>query len=187
MDKWVSGIGEGSGSRWLYSVSSQCPKMDGHGGRMATIKELRDRIAEFADILVRRGVATANSINGCTPHEIEEIEADAGETLPTAYREFLAKMGRGAGRFYIGTHVFYPLILGVTEAAHELVAEDKANIVLPKDAIAIMMHQGYQFHFIRAGDGDDPPVYYYMEQSGKLVKQADVLTQFLIDIAHDEW
>jgi len=49
------------------------------------------------------------------------------------------------------------------------------------------MHQGYQFMFIRAAEGEDPPVYYYMEQSGKFVKKADQLSQFLLDVARDEW
>ncbi len=154
---------------------------------MAKHGEVRDRITKVAEILVRQGVATENTITGCSTKEIEEVESDVGRPLPLSYREFLAKLGRGAGSFYVGTHLFYPTLLGITAAAHELVAEDEADIVLPKDAIAFMMHQGYQFMFVRADEGEDPPVYYYMEQSGEFVKKADQLSQFLMDVAHDEW
>jgi hypothetical protein len=154
---------------------------------MAMPGEVRDRIAKAASILVRHGVATESTICGCAAQEIEDVESDAGRTLPLAYREFLAKMGRGAGNFFVGTDLFYPCVLGITEAGHELVTEDRAKLVLPQDAIAFMMHQGYQFMFIRADDGEDPPVYYYMEQSGEFVKKAEKLTQFLIDVAHDSW
>ena len=149
--------------------------------------DVRGRIARVAEILVRQGVATENTLRGCSATEIEEIQADVGRPLPLAYREFLAQMGLGAGDFYVGTDLFYPSLLGVTKAAHELVAEDEADIVLPEDAIVFMMHQGYQFMFVRADEGDDPPVYYYMERSGEFVKKAVQLSQFLIEVAHDEW
>jgi hypothetical protein len=149
--------------------------------------DVRHRIAEVAETLVRRGVVTENTIGGCSLEEIEEVEANVGRTLPLAYREFLSKMGRGAGDFYVGTDLFYPSLLGITEGARELVAEDRPGLVLPDDAIVFMMHQGYQFMFIRADEGEDPPVYYYMEQSGKFVKLAEQLTQFLLDVAHDNW
>jgi hypothetical protein len=96
-------------------------------------------------------------------------------------------MGRGAGEFYVGSNVFYPDVLGVTEAAHRLVTEDEAGLVLPDDAIVFIMHQGYQFVFMRADEGEDPSVHYYMERSGEFVKKADQLSQFLINVAHDEW
>lgn len=148
---------------------------------------IRDWITKVADLLVAQGVATPETIHGCSAKEIEAVELDVGLPLPRTYREFLAKMGRGAGNFFVGTDLFYPDVLGVTDAAHELVAEDKAGLVLPKDAIAFMMHQGYQLMFVTADDGEDPPVYYYMEQSGEFVKKAEKLTQFLTDIAHDKW
>ena len=152
-----------------------------------THQEVREAIAEFADALQSRGVATKHLIRGCTQAEIEEIESDVGRTLPLAYREFLVRMGREAGAFFVGTDMFYPNILGNTDAAHGLVSEDKSGLELPRDAIAFSMHQGYQFLFVRAEEGDDPPVYYYMEQTGQFVKKADRFTQFLKDVVNDEW
>lgn len=149
--------------------------------------EIRERISSVADILVRRGVATENTVRGCTAAEIEQIAADAGHPLPAAYRGFLATLGRGAGRFYVGTDIFYPSVLGLTDAARNLVGEDEAGLRLPEDAIVFIMHQGYQFMFIRATEGDDPPVYYYMEQSGVFERKADKLTDFLCDVASDPW
>ena len=154
---------------------------------MSEQEDIRGRIEKVAEILVRRAVVTENTLQGCSAEEIEEIAASVGRRLPLAYREFLAKMGRGAGVFYVGTDLFYPRLLGITEAARELVAEDEASVVLPEDAIAFMMHQGYQFMFVRAGEGDDPPVYNYREQGGEFVKKADQLSQFLLDAAYDEW
>lgn len=151
------------------------------------VKEIRGRITKVVDILIRREVATHNSVRGCTPGEIAEIEADVGHPLPLAYREFLSRMGKEAGAFYVGTNLFYPGVLGITKAAHRLVAEVQADLILPEDAIAFAMHQGYQFLFTRAGDGDDPPVYYHLEGSGEFEKKADQLTGFLMNVANDPW
>ena len=98
------------------------------------------------------GVATESTLRGCSAQEMDEIQTDVGLTLPLAYREFLCKMGREAGKFYVGSDIFYPRLLGITEAAHSLVAENPSGISLPEDAIAFIMHQGYQFIFIRANE-----------------------------------
>jgi hypothetical protein len=146
----------------------------------------RERIAQVAEVLVRQGEATEATIIGCSAAEIETVEADVGRPLPLAYREFLAKMGRGAGSFFVGTDLFYPILLGLTQAARDLVAEDEVELVLPEDAIAFLMHQGYQFMFIRANKGEDPAVYYYMERSGEFVLKADRFTTFLMYAAREE-
>lgn len=154
---------------------------------MPNHRDLRYQVAQISVILLRRGTATEDTIKGCSADEIEEIESDVGQPLPVAYREFLSKMGREAGAFYVGTDMFYPNLLGITEAARDLVREERSDIVLPDDAVVFSMHQGYQFLFVRSGDGDDPPVYYYMEQSGAFVKKAEELTKFLLDVAQDDW
>ena len=38
-------------------------------------------------------------------------------------------------------------------------AEDVEPFAFPDDALVFWMHQGYQFMFLRAAEGDDPPVY----------------------------
>ena len=55
------------------------------------------------------------------------------------------------------------------------------------DAIVFAMHQGYQFLFITANEGIDPPVYHYLEEGGKFEKKADTLSEFLFNVAQDEW
>jgi len=157
------------------------------GIQMTNDANIKTKIAAVADALIKRGVASKENIQGCDAIQIAEIETDCGCELPVAYREFLARMGRRAGDFYVGTDMFYPVLLGLTKEAHDLVAEDNSDISLPQDAIVFSMHQGYQFLFFRAQDGDDPPVYYYMEQSGTFVKKDDSLSKFLFNAAHDSW
>jgi hypothetical protein len=154
---------------------------------MSSAAEIRKRIADVARVLCDGGVATENTLRGCTPAQIDEVESEAGVSLPIAYREFLARMGRGGGRFYIGTDIWYPALLGLTQAGRQFVAEDESGIRFPADGIVFLMHQGYVFMFIRAGEGDDPPVYLYLEQSGQFEKKADSFSRFMFDVAHDDW
>lgn len=144
-------------------------------------------IEDITAVLINRGVATPATLVGCSPEEITAFEQDVGQSLPETYRSFLEHMGRNAGNFYVGTNFFYPGILGLTKAARELLAEDEANLTLPDDAIVFSMHQGYQFLFLRANDGNDPSVWHYLEQTGEFTKKAEHLTQFLFDVAHDDW
>jgi len=150
---------------------------------------VRNKIAAVMDVLADREVARRDEILGCSPNEIAEIESHVGHKLPFAYREFLTQMGRGAGEFYVGTDILYPCIVrfNLTQAGRQLVAEDKAAIALADDAVVFAMHQGYQFLFMRESEGMDPPVYHYMEESGKFEKKADTLSGFLFDVAHDDW
>lgn len=151
------------------------------------MRTFQKRINDVVKVLVDGGVANDSDIMGCSEAEIAQVERILNVKLPAAYREFLLRMGRGAGDFYCGSDLHWPKVLGLTEAGRELVSEDEADIQLPADAIVIVMHQGYQFLFIRATEGDDPPVYHYMEYSGEFHKMSNALSKFLFDVAHDDW
>ena len=142
-------------------------------------------LSQVRDILSLRGVAGPSSLRGCTESQIAEIANS--KSLPLRYREFLSAMGQGAGRFFVGTDIFYPSIIGLTNDARELVSEDSAGIELPVDAVAFAMHQGYEVLFFRTTDGDDPPVYHYSEGSGQFERKYDSFTQYLISAANDQW
>ena len=170
----------------MRSIQEPVRRLSG-ANSMSNEREFLERIERVARLLCDRGVATEDTLLGCTTAQIDEVEADVGVPLPIVYREFLARMGCGAGRFYVGTDIQYPALLGLTQAARELIGEDEAEIRLPEDAVVILMHQGYQFMFVRSGEGDDPPVYYYMERTGRFDRMADSLSRFLFDAGSDDW
>jgi len=99
----------------------------------------------------------------CTEDEIRILEQWLGLPLPGAYKEFLLWMGHGAGGFMRGSDCFYEHLPRLRAGAMELLKENGYAEPLPGDAFVFYMHQGYQFYFIRVGEGDDPPVYFYSE------------------------
>lgn len=116
-------------------------------------------------------VATPADLVGCTPGEIEMLEARYGLRLPRAYRRYLEVMGHRSGRLFTCDHaaVFYPYVLAMTAEQRLLWAEARAEngsgpppaFELPGDALLIYGRLGEQFEFIRCRGEDDSPVWYF--------------------------
>ncbi|WP_225448415.1 SMI1/KNR4 family protein [Streptacidiphilus sp. P02-A3a] len=107
----------------------------------------------------------ADQVRGLSDDEIHRIECDQSAPLGAAYRCFLKLIGGGAGHFMQGSDVFYPEIIGLGEAARDLLAENAVPFDLAESDRVILMHQGYQFDFLR-GTGPDPEVWSYYESVG---------------------
>ena len=108
----------------------------------------------------------ASEIYGTTPEEIADLEVNVGKRLPSRYREFLLGIGRGAGRFLNGRDIFLAALRGLREEAIGLLKENKEEVELQDDAYVFSMHQGYEFTYFNFSEGDDPPVYQYVEGNG---------------------
>lgn len=121
-----------------------------------------DRVQTLVAAIVDGVTATAEQLRGLTRAELDEVERDQAAPLAGSYRRFLELVGRGAGRFLQGSDVFYPAVLGLGRAARELLEENGVPFAWTTGDRVILMHQGYQFDFLR-GTGPDPEVWYYNE------------------------
>ncbi|WP_159026500.1 SMI1/KNR4 family protein [Streptomyces vietnamensis] len=106
--------------------------------------------------------ATEDGLRGLSANELDEIERDQPAPLAAAYACFLRLVGGGAGHFFQGSDVFHPHVIGLREAADELLRENQEPFHLRSSDRVIFMHQGYQFEFLR-GEGPDPEVWSYSE------------------------
>nr|WP_242036550.1 SMI1/KNR4 family protein [Leptolyngbya sp. FACHB-321] len=67
------------------------------------------------------------------------------------------------------------------EDALEMMVEDGCTELLPDDAIVFAWYnQGQGFGFIRASEGDNPPVYFYDGTKGRIVQTHPTLEAFVI-------
>lgn len=103
----------------------------------------------------------------CTEDEIAVLEHWIKRPFPQAYREFLLWMGYWGGGLFVGSNCFYNDLRDIQEWARALLEEDRYPGELPEDAFVFFMHQGYQFYFFRFSEGEDPPIYYYLEDHEK--------------------
>lgn len=99
----------------------------------------------------------------CTEKEVYALEQNFQCSLPRAYKEFMLTMGKGANNLLVGSDFLYQDINGLREVAIEILVENEFPRKLAKDAFVFFMHQGYQFNFFYTSDGNDPPIYRYLE------------------------
>lgn len=94
--------------------------------------------------------------------EVEEIVRDQPAAVGGGYRRFLELVGGGVGLFLEGSDALHPHVLGLRQAADDLLVENGIPVALAPADRVILMHQGYCFDFLR-GTGPDPEVWTYSE------------------------
>lgn len=140
------------------------------------------------ELLKQLGYIRPECIFPCTEGDIEEFEIALGVKIPLAYREFLMWGGKGMGTIMRGSDDFYyyePMYSQMRKImqnynkshdyqtdepylgrimARELLLENNLDpSPIDNQVIIVFSHQGYQFAYIRADEGENPPVYYYIE------------------------
>ena len=115
-----------------------------------------------------------------TEDEIIALEKQLGFNLPRMYRDIFSQIVHGAGNFWAGEDCFYKHLPLIQIWAKELLLEDEFPESLPNDAFVFFMHQGYQFNFFKLSEGDNPPVYSYLEgqTEREFIKTYEKFTDF---------
>lgn len=102
--------------------------------------------------LVGLGLAAVDDISRCTADEVAEVVSAApdGFPVPDEYIAFLELLGRGAGRFFAGTDLFYPSLLGANEAAADVSSGPGETLSL-RNRFFFGHHQGYKVYYFDWG------------------------------------
>ena len=135
--------------------------------------------------LLASGLAERDAIRGCNESEIRELEQLFGLTFPRVYREFLQKMGRQAGRLFLGSDVFLGRIRELRQYAEEILKESSTTFRLPVNCHVFLSHQGYVFLYFVADSQDDPAVYRFVEGERAPTRVNSSFSSFLEDSVHD--
>lgn len=107
----------------------------------------------------------ATKVVPCSETDVSILEERFSIKLPTAYREFLLWMGQHGGGFWVGHYGFYKELPDINVWARALVLEGNTDPQLPEDAFVFFWDVAQSFYFFRTNEGDDPPVYFYMDPS----------------------
>jgi len=129
--------------------------------------------------ILETGLAVEQDIRCCSFEDVASLEAGVKKALPLAYKDYLLKIGRGAGRFFQGTDIFYPGVKDLKNEAIELLEENEEKFGLPDDAFVFSMHQGYEFLYFMLSENDDPEVYQYVEGEGEPMKVWSSFSSFV--------
>jgi hypothetical protein len=140
---------------------------------------LDDWIEQYVKRLEAAHVATPTTLIGCTPAEVDELEAEFGLRLPGLYRAMLLRFGKAAGRLIDRSEMdfYYDAIL----AMNRRLRGDGLHINLPKRAFAIRGRYDEQFEFVcDSPAATDSPVHYVNEDpEGKPTPGYNSITDWL--------
>jgi len=136
-------------------------------------------VKEAFSSIVHQGVIADSSLVGCTNDEILIVEKHFNCCLPQAYKEFLLIAGKGAGKLFLGTDIFYPRVLELQFEAKELLVELGLTSLLPNDAKVFCMHQGYELNYFEP-TSDDPPVFQFFEGQTEVVIAWNSFSEFIL-------
>lgn len=136
--------------------------------------------------LMATGLAAPNGLRGCSDAELDQLSQKLGAPLPEAYRQFLQVMGKSAGRFMQGSDFLYPVIADLQTRARKLLADDGVAPFLTSSDIVFLMHQGYEFLFMRPASAKDPSVWAFGEGDEKPAQVYEHFSAWLAQAAQDE-
>lgn len=144
----------------------------------------------FEELMGRLSVlphSNARAFEGCSREEIVDLEEYATGKFPPYYRAFLELMGRGSGHLFLGSDALVSENhqLRLRAAAERLLKRRDSTWSLPPSAFVFLMHQGYQFLFIRLDEGEDPPVYLVTEREPCPKKLSDNFSVYIENYTSD--
>jgi SMI1 / KNR4 family (SUKH-1) len=106
-------------------------------------------------------VVPPHDLRPCTEQEVLALEQQLGYCLPRVYREMLLWIGHGAGKLMQDLDCFYEHLVHFQKKARQMLKEHACHLSLPDDALVFFLYQDDCFSFIRASEGEDPPIYAY--------------------------
>lgn len=142
-----------------------------------------EEMRRFASALVEMGVARPGEVMGCGEEQMRSVLDRAGDfPLPAHYLAFLEILGRGAGRLFRGTDVYFPEPIEANDYAAEFSAQDPRLDLSGRFFFAT--HQGYQFYFFDRTSPDT--VFMYTEGEREAQTMAPSFLEFLWRSARSE-
>jgi len=147
---------------------------------------MKNWIDNLAIRFIETGIATPDTIRGCSEEELLEIEEFFNLKLPGAYKDYMRKFGKASGAFLEECGIYYPNMLRNRERAETLL-NNNTDYKLKDSDLVIITRYGYEFYFFDTEDGNpDPPVYRYRENRDEPVLLADSF-KAAIEMAAEEY
>jgi hypothetical protein len=174
----------------------------------ATSKKVRIMYLTEAREFIKMYPEVEKHFIGCSENEIDYLEKKYNQPIPKAFKEFLLWFGKDGGHIMRGTDYYYSYLSdkafddwkeeGIikkdyTFKDHGISLLNRNNFdgeKILEDSILFMCHQGYAIEFIKTNEGEDPPVYIFVEQGDWKVTGptiwANTFSEYLVNMLTQE-
>ncbi len=130
-------------------------------------------IDDLAIRFIEMGIATPDTIRGCSEEELLEIEKFFNLKLPGVYKDYMRKFGKASGAFLEECGIYYPNVLRNRERAETLLSNNTDYRLKQSDFVFITTY-GYQFYFFDTeSESPNPPVFRYTENRSAPMRLAE--------------
>jgi hypothetical protein len=129
--------------------------------------------------IISNGAIKRENLIGCSDREIDIIEKHFSFTLPYEYRKFLSVAGKGAGKLFQGSDIFFPSLLELQEEAKYLLLELSLDNLFDGSEKIFYMHQGYEFNYFKDLSAD-PVVMQFTEGCDGPIVAYERFSDFII-------
>ncbi|MEZ6137637.1 MAG: SMI1/KNR4 family protein [Pirellulaceae bacterium] len=138
---------------------------------MLTPEQLRSR-------LIDSKLASAETLQGCTASELDEIELTLNRVLPNVYKDVMSILGHRAGQFMSDIDFVFPQLLLLRERAEA--AMKQYNSALPENTFVFATRYGEQFFFFYLDNNQDPAVFrWYDDAPEKFTRVSNSFSEFI--------
>lgn len=156
------------------------------GERNSEDIEMNNWIDNLADGLIEIGLATPETIAGCSDEELLEVEKFYNLKLPQVYKDYMRKFGKASGKFLEECGIYYDDLFDGRDAAETLL-NNNTDYKLKQSDFVFITRYGYQFWYFNTEDGNpNPPVYRYTECRDAPIRFAESF-EAAIKIGADEY
>lgn len=117
----------------------------------------------------------------CTEEEVTEIEKKLGVEFPRSYREVYLILGKHRGFGVIDDNSYnFPQYEEMRKGAEELISLCEIDFVLDENMFVVgCFMENAMFYFFKLDEGDNPPVYRYVEGDKGYKLVADSFSLFV--------
>ncbi|MEU3024087.1 SMI1/KNR4 family protein [Nocardiopsis alba] len=116
---------------------------------------------------------------GISESELTELRTKLGSPLPGAYEDFMRRLGRGAGKLFVGTDIFFPQVIDFQQDMKDFLIEEGVEEYITGESVAFASHQGYQVYWMSSRNEFDPTVLMHQEGESHVLSRWESFSDFI--------
>jgi hypothetical protein len=186
----------GKGGARKGQVQSCCPRgregCVGPRGLRTPVNRIAEQRAMYSQFMIElsrfmldSGIAMSADFRGCTRAEISALEDRLAVRLPEAFTEYLCAMGHGCGILMGGDEYGIAAIDVAQRVASRITTNPDCPWRPSQRMLPFRQHHGCTFLFFHTDEGNDPPIWAYLETEAGPKDWAPSFTCWLRECAID--